>query len=387
MNWGGALAAIPGAYNQAQQQMQAMADEEAQRQLRLQQFQTNQRQAPLQDQLLRAQITREGRPDINQMRYADERAATIQGQQLSPFASMPGAQPMPQPPQGMPQAFQGAQPMQGVSPGMPSQGQPQPQQGAVPMAQPMPQGQPQGMYQQPAPAAMQAPQGQEQGAVPQAQPMPQADPVAQWEQQAYGELQQRVQALPPARSQQEQYQRALAVRQAQQMIQEHAKELRVGATEQLRVRTELERERANAAREDRLERGLSQRGENAAAGRAASGERAQLSSQTAKRDAEVNLVRAAVGSGEISIDAGFQKLKEIDAKYGASEGTSKAPAKEASNPFGIPDKDYTDLEAAVAAKFPAQEGGGYEVPPGTILSTRSGKKYKFAEDGSIALVK
>jgi len=245
--WGGLFAAMPEGYLKAEQQYQQMADEEAQRQLHLQQYQTNQRQAPLQDQFLQAQIAHMRRPDINAQRYADERAGVIQGAALSPYADLPGATPMPQPPQTS-QAFQGAQPMQGVSPGMPQQ-QPQGQPGAIPQPQPMPQGQPQAMYQPQQPQGQpqqpqgqpQQPQGQPQqpqgqpGPVPQAQAMPAADPVSQWEQQMYGQLQQRIQSLPPARSQQEQYTRALGIQQAQQQIQARAKGMRDNMIAQARV--------------------------------------------------------------------------------------------------------------------------------------------------------
>jgi hypothetical protein len=378
--FGGMFAAMPQGYLQARQQQQQMDDEEAQRQLRLQQYQTTQRQAPMQDRLLQAQIAHMQRPDIGQQRYADERAATIQGAQLSPYASMPGATPMPQPPQGgTPQAFQNAQPMQGVSPGMP-----QPPQGQPPMslaeaehqpmgpfpraAQGMPQGQPEAMYQQLPQQAMQP-----QGGVPQPQGMPSNDPVAQWHQQAMGELQQRVQALPPARTQQEQYQRALAIQQAQQQIQAQAKMMQEHAMGQLKVRTEAERERANARREDWRDSNLAQRGEyqNRSLGQRETN--ASRSSVTSQRDTDMRGLDNRLSSGAISGDQYLADKAAIDKKYaGIAPGAGSEP-KSAS----IPPELHGKLEEAMRAKF------GDVVPPSAVgqVIDVSGKKYKIINDG------
>lgn len=373
----GMFAAMPQGYLSAQQQMQKMQDDEAQRQLRQQQFETTNRQAPLQDQLLRAQAQHMARPDINQQRYADERAATIQAGQLSPYASMPGATPMPQPPQGgTPPAFQNAQPMQGVSPGMPSQGgvpnpfaqgQPQtasqppqgqsPQMAGVPGMPPQVGNQPQGMYQQPAPAAMQ-PQGQ------QPQQMPNADPVVQFEQQAMGQLQQHVQSLPPARSQQEQYQRALAVQQAQQQIQQRAQQMRAAATAQLQSRKQEETEKWRERQEAHW--GQVQEGQGA---------RAERSSLTSQRDTDMRNLGQALSGGMISQEVYDAGTKAIDKKYGAIAPGAKGTDKAAVTP------ELTGkLEAAMRAKY------GDTIPSSAIGETIDvgGKQYKIVNnDGEV----
>ena len=371
--WGGLFAAIPQGYMQAQQQYQTMADEEMQRRLRQQEFDKNQRQAPMQDQFLQAQIAHMRRPDINAERYADERAGTIQGAALSPYAGMPGATPMPQPPQAAPQAFQNAQPMQGVSPSMPQQ-QPQGQPGPVPQAQPMPQppqaapqmpqGQPQAMYQ-----PQQAQPQQDQGVAPQAQAMPAADPVSQWEQQMYGQLQQRVQSLPPARSQQEQYTRALGIQQAQQQIQTRAKGMRDNMIAQARVAQYGEAGKMNEWRRGHGDETLETRKSEGAANRGATDKRAAAQRALIARDTDINAYKNGMPSDEklaaFTKQRDEQYHKELEAISGGTTPRSKKP---------VTGDVRSKLNAMVHAK-------GGEIDPDTILSIGD-DNYKVVDDGN-----
>ena len=402
--WGGMLAAVPQGYLTAQQQIQKMQDDEAQRQLRQQQFETTNRQAPLQDRLLQAQIAHMQRPDINAQRFAQENQAAQYG---LGFMGTPGAQPMPQPPQGgVPQAFQGAQPMPGVSAGQP---------------QGMPQGQP-GM--QPNPFA-QAPQGQPQGqpqGMPQGQPQA-TDPLAAQEQQAMNALRQRVQQELPSIPPQQRAAYAMAVQQAQQQIQSQANEARKMAMEQLsqrkqqsleswrdQMRTQKQgAEGRKMAMEQSLEsrRGqmLTQKQEAATAAEAhkmameqlsqrkqqsleswrglmltqkqgaatAAEERSERSSLTSQRDTDMRGLDQARASGMIS-DETYQAGKaQIEQKYSAV-----APKEAMKTPgMAIPDKVYNRLVDAAKTQF-GEEADPAKVVGKTIQDT-DGQQYKIVE--------
>ena len=383
-SWGGMAAAIPGGYLEAQKQQQQMADEMMRRKLMQQQFATAQRQAPLQDQLLRAQVQRELRPDINAQRFAQENQAAQYG---LGFMGTPGAQPMPQPPQGgVPQAFQGAQPMPGVSAGQP-QGMPQGQlgmrpnpfaqapQGQSPAPQGMPQGQPQAMYRPPAPAAMQPqgmPQGQPQGmpqgqpqGMPQGQPqgMPQVtDPLAAQEQQAMNALRQRVQQELPSIPPQRRAAYAMAVQQAQQQIQLQANEARKMAMEQLNQRKQQEMENWREKQ--------AQHWENAQGGQASRAERSSLTSQ---RDTDMKGLDQARASGMIPDEAYQAGKAQIEQKYSAV-----APKEGMKTPgAAISDKVYNRLVDAAKTQF-GEEADPAKVVGKTIQDT-DGKQYKIVE--------
>ena len=402
--WGGMLAAVPQGYLTAQQQIQKMQDDEAQRQLRQQQFETTNRQAPLQDRLLQAQIAHMQRPDINAQRFAQENQAAQYG---LGFMGTPGAQPMPQPPQGgVPQAFQGAQPMPGVSAGQP---------------QGMPQGQP-GM--QPNPFA-QAPQGQPQGqpqGMPQGQPQA-TDPLAAQEQQAMNALRQRVQQELPSIPPQQRAAYAMAVQQAQQQIQSQANEARKMAMEQLsqrkqqsleswrdQMRTQKQgAEGRKMAMEQSLEsrRGqmLTQKQEAATAAEAhkmameqlsqrkqqsleswrglmltqkqgaatAAEERSERSSLTSQRDTDMRGLDQARASGMISDEVYQAGKAQIEQKYSAV-----APKEAMKTPgMAIPDKVYNRLVDAAKTQF-GEEADPAKVVGKTIQDT-DGQQYKIVE--------
>ena len=375
-SWGGMAAAIPMGYLEAQKQQQQMADEMMRRKLMQQQFATAQRQAPLQDQLLRAQVQRELRPDINAQRFAQENQAAQYG---LGFMGTPGAQPMPQPPQGgVPQAFQGAQPMPGVSAGQP-QGMPQGQlgmrpnpfaqapQGQSPAPQGMPQGQPQAMYRPPAPAAMQPqgmPQGQPQG-MPQGQPqgMPQVtDPLAAQEQQAMNALRQRVQQELPSIPPQRRAAYAMAVQQAQQQIQLQADEARKMAMAQLNQRKQQSLE---SWRDQMLTQ--KQGATTAAEGRA------ERSSLTSQRDTDMKGLDQARASGMIPDEAYQAGKSQIEQKYSAV-----APKEGMKTPGAtISDKVYNRLVDAAKTQF-GEEADPAKVVGKTIQDT-DGKQYKIVE--------
>ena len=378
--WGGMLAAVPQGYLTAQQQIQKMQDDEAQRQLRQQQFETTNRQAPLQDRLLQAQIAHMQRPDINAQRFAQENQAAQYG---LGFMGTPGAQPMPQPPQGgVPQAFQGAQPMPGVSAGQPQgmpqgqpgmqpnpfaqapQGQPPAPQG-MPQGQPqgqpqgMPQGQPQAMYQPSAPAAMQ-PQGQPQG-MPQGQPQA-MDPLAAQEQQAMNALRQRVQQELPSIPPQQRAAYAMAVQQAQQQIQSQANEARKMAMEQLN-------QRKQQSLESWRDQMLTQK---QGAATAAEG-RSERSSLTSQRDTDMKGLDQARASGMIPDEAYQAGKAQIEQKYSAV-----APKEGMKTPgMAISDKVYNRLVDAAKTQF-GEEADPAKVVGKTIQDT-DGKQYKIVE--------
>jgi hypothetical protein len=380
-SWGGMAAAIPGGYLEAQKQQQQMADEMMRRKLMQQQFATTQRQAPLQDQLLRAQIQHMGRPDINAQRFAQENQAAQYG---LGFMGTPGAQPMPQPPQGgVPQAFQGAQPMPGVSAGQPQgmpqgqpgmqpnpfaqapQGQPQGQPQGMPQGQPqgqpqgMPQGQPQAMYQPSAPAAMQ-PQGQPQG-MPQGQPQV-TDPLAAQEQQAMNALRQRVQQELPSIPPQQRTAYAMAVQQAQQQIQSQANEARKMAMEQLS-------QRKQQSLESWRDQTLTQK---QGAATAAEG-RSERSSLTSQRDTDMRGLDQARASGMISDEIYQAGKSNIEQKYSAV-----APKEAMKTPgMAISDKVYNRLVDAAKTQF-GEEADPAKVVGKTIQDT-DGKQYKIVE--------
>jgi chromatin modification-related protein VID21 len=366
--WGGMLAAVPQGYLTAQQQIQKMQDDEAQRQLRQQQFETTNRQAPLQDRLLQAQIAHMQRPDINAQRFAQENQAAQYG---LGFMGTPGAQPMPQPPQGgVPQAFQGAQPMPGVSAGQPQgmpQGQPgmqpnpfaQAPQGQPPAPQGMPQGQPQAMYQPPAPAAMQPP-GQPQG-MPQGQPQ-MTDPLAAQEQQAMNALRQRVQQELPSIPPQQRAAYAMAVQQAQQQIQLQANEARKMAMEQLN-------QRKQQSLESWRDQMLTQK---QGAATAAEG-RSERSSLTSQRDTDMKGLDQARASGMIPDEAYQAGKAQIEQKYSAV-----APKEGMKTPgMAISDKVYNRLVDAAKTQF-GEEADPAKVVGKTIQDT-DGKQYKIVE--------
>jgi len=376
-SWGGMAAAIPGGYLEAQKQQQQMADEMMRRKLMQQQFATTQRQAPLQDQLLRAQIQHMQRPDINAQRFAQENQAAQYG---LGFMDIPGAQPMPQPPQGgVPQAFQGAQPMPGVSAGPPQgmpqgqpgmqpnpfaqapQGQPQGQPQGMPQGQPqgqpqgMPQGMPQAMYQPAAPAAMQ-PQGQPQG-------MPQVtDPLAAQEQQAMNALRQRVHQELPSIPPQNRTAYAMEVQQVQQQIQLQANEARKMAMEQLNQRKQQSLE---SWRDQML-------AQKQGAATAAEG-RSERSSLTSQRDTDMRGLDQARASGMISDEIYQAGKSNIEQKYSAV-----APKEAMKTPGAtISDKVYNRLVDAAKTQF-GEEADPAKVVGKTIQDT-DGKQYKIVE--------
>jgi len=415
-SWGGMAAAIPGGYLEAQKQQQQMADEMMRRKLMQQQFATTQRQAPLQDQLLRAQVQHMQRPDINAQRFAQENQAAQYG---LGFMGTPGAQPMPQPPQGgVPQAFQGAQPMPGVSAGQP-QGMPQGQPGMQPnpfaqAPQGQPQGQPQGMPQG-------QPQGQPQG-MPQGQPQA-TDPLAAQEQQAMNALRQRVQQELPSIPPQQRAAYAMAVQQAQQQIQSQANEARKMAMEQLsqrkqqsleswrdQMRTQKQgAEGRKMAMEQSLEsrRGqmLTQKQEAATVAEAhkmameqlsqrkqqsleswrglmltqkqgaatAAEERSERSSLTSQRDTDMRELDQARASGMISDEVYQAGKAQIEQKYSAV-----APKEAMKTPgMAIPDKVYNRLVDAAKTQF-GEEADPAKVVGKTIQDT-DGQQYKIVE--------
>jgi len=376
-SWGGMAAAIPGGYLEAQKQQQQMADEMMRRKLMQQQFATTQRQAPLQDQLLRAQIQHMGRPDINAQRFAQENQAAQYG---LGFMGTPGAQPMPQPPQGgVPQAFQGAQPMPGVSAGQPQgmpqgqpgmqpnpfaqapQGQPQGQPQGMPQGQPqgqpqgMPQGMPQAMYQPAAPAAMQ-PQGQPQG-------MPQVtDPLAAQEQQAMNALRQRVHQELPSIPPQNRTAYAMEVQRVQQQIQLQANEARKMAMDQLSQRKQQSLE---SWRDQML-------AQKQGAATAAEG-RSERSSLTSQRDTDMRGLDQARASGMISDEIYQAGKAQIEQKYSAV-----APKEAMKTPgMAISDKVYNRLVDAAKTQF-GEEADPAKVVGKTIQDT-DGKQYKIVE--------
>ena len=354
-SWGGMAAAIPGGYLEAQKQQQQMADEMMRRKLMQQQFATTQRQAPLQDQLLRAQVQHMQRPDINAQRFAQENQAAQYG---LGFMGTPGAQPMPQPPQGgVPQAFQGAQPMPGVSAGQP-QGMPQGQPGMQPnpfaqAPQGQPQGQPQGMPQG-------QPQGQPQG-MPQGQPQA-TDPLAAQEQQAMNALRQRVQQELPSIPPQQRAAYAMAVQQAQQQIQSQANEARKMAMEQLSQRKQQSLESW---------RGLMLTQKQGAA--TAAEERSERSSLTSQRDTDMRGLDQARASGMISDEVYQAGKAQIEQKYSAV-----APKEAMKTPgMAIPDKVYNRLVDAAKTQF-GEEADPAKVVGKTIQDT-DGQQYKIVE--------
>ena len=404
--WGGAAAAGAGSAAQSYmagiKQYQQMADELQRRKLLAQEFEKNQRQAGMQDQLLQAQIAHMQRPDINAQRYADEQRQAIGGAALSPYTDIPGATAMPQPPQGgVPSQFQGAQPMPGVSPGMPqppqgqpgmqpnpfanpdavSMGLPQPLQGQ-PQGMP-PQGQPQGMppgmagMQQPVSPGAMPPQGQPQGGMPQ-QP---ANSIEQRVQVAMDKLRAHIQALPPARSQKEQYDRAVEAQQAEAAIHKRAAELRAEAQEQLKQRIQQEHETTNRNREDW--RKGQEGGRNTRAASALS-----AMSKEHRRDEALKVFETETNSIGKEMVAGPQADARRQAawdKYKATLSTLKeepvegepGAAPKVSDHSHIPPEDLKELRGQVTSgKFKGNDEEGYEVPDGTELTTKSGKRYR-----------
>lgn len=341
--WGGMLAAIPEGYLKAKQQQQQMQDQEAQRQLALQAYATNQRQAPLQDSLLKAQIAHMQRPDIAAQQFAQSNAANVYGMGLP----MPGATPMPQSPQGaQPQAFQNAQPMF-------------PQGGAAPVSG-VPQAQPQSAPQMPAQASHVAPQGQppamyQPQSGPSMQPMPTADPIAQQEQQLMGQLQQKAQqiaALPPGPQRNA---AAQAIIQQQQMGQAHFQQMRKDAERQLQ----------QAQLNDYRTASLKLRGQ----GQEAQNTRSEQGNLKDRRDVEVHELSSLMLSPEQNQSA----IAAIDDKYramGLGGGvTSKG---------NIPQDTRTKLDAAVEQMHIP----GEPIPTdaiGRVISI-DGKQYKIVNN-------
>jgi chromatin modification-related protein VID21 len=340
-------AAIPGGYLEAQKQQQQMADEMMRRKLMQQQFATTQRQAPLQDQLLRAQVQHMQRPDINAQRFAQENQAAQYG---LGFMGTPGAQPMPQPPQGgVPQGQPGMQPNPFA----------QAPQGQPPAPQGMPQGQPQAMYQPPAPAAMQPP-GQPQG-MPQGQPQ-MTDPLAAQEQQAMNALRQRVQQELPSIPPQQRAAYAMAVQQAQQQIQLQANEARKMAMEQLNQRKQQSLE---SWRDQMLTQ--KQGATTAAEGRS------ERSSLTSQRDTDMKGLDQARASGMITDEVYQAGKAQIEQKYSAV-----APKEGMKTPGAtISDKVYNRLVDAAKTQF-GEEADPAKVVGKTIQDT-DGKQYKIVE--------
>ncbi len=360
--WGGFLGGAAQGATSEYSQYQKIAAEMLRRQQIQQQMQQTQRQAPLQDAYLRAQIAHMQRPDVGQQQFAQNNAVALQGLQLPMPGSAPlGATPMPQPPQGgMPPAFQSAQPMPGVSPGMPPQA-PQGQPGTQPnpFAQ-APQGQP-GMPQGPAGTMMQPPSPmamQPQGAAPGPQAMPTADPVAQQEQQFMQGLQQQVQvvrAMPPGP---QQTAAAIAIQQRQEAGQQFFQRARMAAQQQLKEHQLEEYRKATL-----VQRGQAQEGQ---------AQRSQTTSITSQRDTDRRGLDQALASGMISQEVHDAGVAKIDEKYGSIAPGAKGQGRTPTTPE-LRDK----LEAAVEAKF-----GTASIPEsaiGTIVSVE-GKQYKVIND-------
>src|ERR1700689_2287118 len=111
MSFGATLAGIPGGYSAEQTAEVARELKRQQILLDQQNRATIQRQAPLQDQLLQAQIKHLGQPNQYQQQRNDDLAAF---QAMQKFGGDPRMQSIPQPPQpggappGGPNPFQGA---------------------------------------------------------------------------------------------------------------------------------------------------------------------------------------------------------------------------------------------------------------------------------------
>jgi len=363
------FAAMPKGYMDAQQQQQQTANEGERQRLLQQQYeraqydlQRSQQQAPLQDRLLRAQIAHMQQPNVGQQQLQDTRAqdALIYQMMLSPQA-----QPMPQPPgQGASQPQmppqQAQQPMpSSIATGMPSAVQPQvpPQQAQQPMPSSIATGVP-SVTQAPQPS----PQQPQQGPVPQAQPMPQPmDPFEAGYQQGLQQLQQKFSALPPPRSQQEMAQRGAAFVQLQGQLMKQRDMARQAAQYQLQERQQQSLEDWRRAQGRRADRRLTDqeaarivagaRQEAAEAGRNA---RAAGRDITAQETAELNFYRNDI---TLSIEQRKTLEAEVKQKYDAIREAVKPPGgkgnkasneptqpKSPSNPHGIPDDDYEELE-------------------------------------------
>jgi hypothetical protein len=381
--WGGMLGAIPGGYLAAEKQQAQMADELARRKLLQQEFEKNQRQSGLQDQLLRAQIAHLQRPNIGGQQYNDQTAAAALAYRLSPYGApaggqgaggpppeYPGATPMPQagPPPQMPPGLMAAPPGGQMPPQMPPGGQMPPQMppgGQMPPQMPPGGGQPQGMPltppdQGPAPLGAQ-PQGAPAGPFGGAPMPPQQppDPITMQEQQAMAALRQQVQALPPTNDPREMARRGMAVSQLQQQIQQQAAQARAAAQLHLKERTEQEREawrdRVLAGQEARSVRG----------------------SQTSQRDTDMRGLDMARAQGGMSDDAYNAAKAAIEQKYSSiAPGAQTSATQTKPNSFTpIPADTKSKLDAAVAAMHPDSEAIPQSMIGKTI--TVDGKNYKI----------
>jgi hypothetical protein len=181
-----------------------------------------------------------------------------------------------------------------------------------------------------------------------------------------GQLQQRVQALPPARTPQEQYQRALAIQQAQQQIQAQVKEMSARATAQLAQRKQDETEKWHEKTEQHW--GQTLEGQDT---------RSRLTSQTSQRDTDRHGLDQALSSGMISQDVYDAGIAAINKKYGSiAPGASKGAMSPA-----IPDATYSKLVSAVQTKF-GEDADSSKVLGQTVVV--DGKSYKVVEhDGKL----
>ena len=359
--WGGMLAAIPQGYAQGQQQQEQLAGELMRRKLLAQQYDTNLRQAPLQDQFLKAQIQHMQRPDIGQQKFAQDNAANVYGMGLP----LPGATAMPQAPQGaQPQPFQAAQPMFPQGGAAPAGSMPQAPQGAQPGMQPnpfvqapqMPQGQPPAMYQPAAPAAVQP-----QGAAPTPQAMPTADPIAQEQQQFMQQLQQRAQQVAAMPQGPQKFAAAQAIMQQQQQAQTYFEQKRKLAEHALEKRKTEEYRNAVLG-----QRAQGQEGQNT---------RSEQSSLTSRRDAEVHELSSLMLSEEQNKAA----VAAIDSKY-AAMGLKGGGGNIGQR--GVDARTSAILEAHIPSKFMK----GEHVSPDAIgqVFDYGGKQYKIMNnDGDV----